>query len=161
MAPLVSDNAPPPAVETANTLASDRQTILFSLRGRILGDAPTAIKPAARKVLPTVPTPESTAADERTGEIRWELASKLDLGPGSAAAAANAAAVAATNAAVILETANTTVTLASDRQTMLISIRGDAAAPFCYLRPGVCCRRESTAADERTGGVRWELAAGG
>jgi hypothetical protein len=60
----------------------------------------------------------------------------LDLGPGSAAAAANAcaaaAAVAATNAAVILETANT---LASDRQTMLISLRGEA--PLCYLRPGV------------------------
>ena len=77
-----------------------------------------------------------TAADEQTGETRWELASKLDLGPGSAAAAANAsaaaAAVAATNAAVILETANT---LASDRQTMLISLRGEA--PLCYLRPGV------------------------
>ncbi len=64
---------------------------------------------------------------------RWELASKLVLGPGSAAAAANAAAVAATNAAAILETANT---LASDRQTLLISLRGDA--PSANLRPGKC-----------------------
>ena len=76
---LASDNAPPPAVETASTLASDRQTMLTSLRG----DAPTAnLRPGkcCRR--------ESIAADEQTGETRWELASKLDLGPGSAAAAA-------------------------------------------------------------------------
>jgi hypothetical protein len=128
--------------------------MLISLRG----DAPTAnLRPGkcCRR--------ESTAADEQTGETRWELASNLDLGPGSAAAAANVAAVAATNAAAILrlETASTL----ANSQTMLISLRGDSDAPLCahlcYLRPGVCCRRESTAADERTGGIRWELAAGG
>ena len=71
LVPLVSDNAPPLAVEAANTLASDRQTMLISLRG----DAPTAnLRPGkcCRR--------ESTAADEQTGETRWELASKLDLG---------------------------------------------------------------------------------
>jgi hypothetical protein len=78
---------------------------------------------------------ELTAADEQTGEARWALASKLDLGPGSAsAAAANAAAVAATNAAVILEAAST---LASDRQTMLISLPGQATRPSVTCGPDV------------------------
>ena len=103
------------------------------------------------------------AAANRVAAAGWNvrmreasLASTLDLGQRSAAAAANVAAVAAISKTASPLAANT---LASDRQTMLISLRGDA--PLCFLRPGACCRRESTAADERTGGIRWELAAGG
>jgi hypothetical protein len=37
---------------------------------------------------------------------------------------------------------------------------GTVTVPVSFtLRPGACCRRELTAADELTGGVSWELAA--
>jgi hypothetical protein len=76
----------------------------------------------------------------------------------SAAAADNATAVAATNNAAAIKTANPT-----DHQP-LMSFRGDA--PSATLRPGIVAADPgtvpcSTAADELTGRVRWELAAGG
>ena len=73
------------------------------------------------------------AAANRVAAAGWNvrmreasLASTLDLGQRSAAAAANVAAVAAISKTASPLAANT---LASDRQTMLISLRGDA--PLC------------------------------
>ena len=96
------------------------------------------------------------AAANRVAVAGWNvrmreasLASTLDLGQRdlrSAATAANVAAVAAINNADANKAASPRAT---DHQTTLISFRGDA--PSLKLRPGMCCRRESTAADEQTG----------